>query len=120
MSAEMIRLSVPPFGPFASGPASPAGSAGLAAAADEAETNAAPVFAGSGTWPASAGGSAPQPVRAPRVRPAWPDPATINLAGELLDLSKTTIAYTGTMTLPDTGGDFWALLAAALGEGRRG
>ncbi|MCY0154295.1 hypothetical protein OEG86_20940 [Hoeflea alexandrii] len=54
------------------------------------------------------------------MRPVWPDPATINLAGELLDLSSTTIAYTGTITLPDTGADFWALLAAALGEGRRG
>lgn len=120
MSAEMIRLSVPPFGPFASRPASPAGSAGLAAASDEAATGPAPVFSGSGAWPASAGGSAPQPVKAPRVHPAWPDPATIYLAAELLDLSKTTFAYTGTFTLPDTGADFWTLLAAALGEGRRG
>ena len=88
MSADTIRLSVQPFGPFAYRPASPAG-------------------------------SAPQAVKIPDVRPAWPDPATIYLAAELLDLSKTSIAYTGTLTLPDTGGDFWALLAAALGEGRR-
>lgn len=103
MSADMIRLSAQPSGPLAFRPASPAGSTGLAAAPD-----------------LTAGGSVPQPVRAPRVRPAWPDPATINLAGELLDLSSTTIAYTGTITVPDTGADFWALLAAALGEGRRG
>ena len=120
MSAEMIRLPAQPFGPLASRPSSPAGSAGPAAAPDEAATRPAPVFAGSGRWAASAGRSVPQPVRAPRVRPAWPDPATINLAGELLDLSSTTIAYTGTITLPDTGADFWAMLAAALGEGRRG
>ncbi|VVT06171.1 conserved hypothetical protein [Hoeflea sp. EC-HK425] len=102
MSAEMIRLSVPPFGPLASRSSSPAG---LAAAPDLTATSAAP-----------------QPVKAPapRVRPVWPDPATINLAGELLDLSSTTIAYTGTITLPDTGADFWAMLAVALGEGRRG
>lgn len=43
----------------------------------------------------------------PRVRPAWPDPGIVNLSGELLDLSKTTIADTVTITLPDTGGDFW-------------
>lgn len=46
--------------------------------------------------------------------PAWPGPGTLNLAGELLDLSTTTIAYTGTITLPDTGADFWAMLATAL------
>jgi hypothetical protein len=105
MSAEMIRLSVQTFGPLAFRPASPAGSTGLAAAPDLTAT-----------------GAVPQPVKAPapRVRPAWPDPATINLAGELLDLSSTTIAYTGTITVPDTGADFWALLAAALDEGRRG
>lgn len=119
MPAEMIRFSVQPFGPFAYRPASPAGSAVPAAAPEEAATHAAPVLAGSGTWPASAGGSAPQPVKIPDVRPAWLDPATIYLAAELLDLSKTTFAYTGTFTLPDTGADFWALLAAALGEGRR-
>ena len=107
MSAEMIRLSVPPFGPLAFRPSSLAGSTGLAAAPDLTST-----------------GAMPQPVKAPapapRVRPVWPDPATINLAGELLDLSSTTIAYTGTITVPDTGADFWAMLAAALGEGRRG
>lgn len=119
MSADMIRLSVQPFGPFAYRPSSPAGSAGPSGAPDEATTHAAPVFAGSGTWSASAGGSVPQPVKAPRVRPAWPDPGTIYLAAELLDLSKTTIAYTGTFSLPNTGADFWALLASALGEGRK-
>lgn len=67
----------------------------------------------------------PQPVRAPRVRPAWPDPATIDPAGELLDLSKTAIACTGTMTLPDAGADFrrcwrrhWGRAGGGRGVGR--
>ena len=69
----------------------------------------------------SPSGAAPKsrPAAAVAVRLAWPDPATINLAGELLDLSKTNLAYTGTITLPDTGADFWALLATALGDGER-
>jgi hypothetical protein len=48
MSAEMIRLSVPPFGPLAFRPASPAGSTGFAAAPDLTAT-----------------GAVPQPVKAP-------------------------------------------------------
>lgn len=100
MPADMIRSSVQPSGAMAS--VSPAGSA--AQAAPKSRPAAAPAVA----------------AAAVPVRPAWPDPATINLAGELLELSTTTIAHTGTLTLPDTGGDFWALLAAALGEGRRG
>ncbi|MBU4530952.1 MAG: hypothetical protein KUA43_05320 [Hoeflea sp.] len=54
------------------------------------------------------------PLAAPRVLPAWPGPGTINLAGELLSLSETTIATTATITLPETAPDFWAMLAAAL------
>ena len=95
MSASMIRLSVPPSGTMAS--VSPS------AAAPKSRPAAAPAVA----------------AAAVAVRPAWPDPATINLAGELLDLSKTNLAYTGTITLPDTGADFWALLATALGDGER-
>lgn len=53
-------------------------------------------------------------ARMPPVLPVWPDRGAVNLAGELLDLSHTTIAYTATITLPETGADFWAMLATAL------
>jgi len=95
MSADMIRLSVPPSGTMAS----PSPSAD----APKARPAAAPAVA-----------AAVVPVR-----PAWPDPATINLAGELLDLSKTTLAYTASIGVPETGADFWAMLATALREGER-
>ena len=95
MSASMIRLSVPPSGTMAS--LSPSG------AAPKPRPAAAPAVA-----------AAPL-----RVRPAWPDPATIYLAGELLELSKTNLAYTASIGVPETGADFWAMLATALREGKR-
>ena len=99
MSASMIQLSVPLSGtmvhPLRAIPAS--GADGEAGASPPAE-----------------------PAPAVRVRPAWPDPGTINLAGELLALSKTTIAYTASIGVPETGADFWAMLATALSDGEPG
>ena len=56
-----------------------------------------------------------QPARV-QVRPAWPGPGTIDLASALLELSTTTVVYTDTIVLPDTGADFWAMLSTALSE----
>lgn len=57
-----------------------------------------------------AGAAAPARI----APPAWPGPGTLNLAAELLALSTTTIATTATLTRPDTGGDFWAMLETVL------
>ena len=51
--------------------------------------------------------------------PVWPSPGAITLAQDLLDLSQTTFAYTATITRPETGPDFWDMLAAALPEPER-
>jgi len=49
--------------------------------------------------------------------PVWPGPGTVNLASHLIGLSKTEITYTATIALPETGADFWDMLATALPEG---
>ncbi|MEM5474404.1 hypothetical protein WNZ14_21965 [Hoeflea sp. AS60] len=103
MSASMIRLPVPMSATMVTPSRAAAGSVAYGEA-------------GSGALEQPAGA-----VQAaiPHVRPAWPDPGTINLAGELLDLSMTTMAYTASIGVPDTGADFWAMLATALPEGER-
>lgn len=68
--------------------------------------------------------TAPEPFTPPRTPapfrlPVWPSPGAITLAQDLLDLSQTTFAYTATITLPETGPDFWDLLAAALPKPER-
>lgn len=51
--------------------------------------------------------------------PVWPSPGAITLAQDLLDLSQTTFAYTTTISRPESGPDFWDMLAAALPEPER-
>ncbi|MEQ8480366.1 MAG: hypothetical protein RIC18_06895 [Hoeflea sp.] len=69
---------------------------------------------------AAQGPVTPARTPAPFRLPVWPSPGAITLAQDLLDLSQTTFAYTATLTLPETGPDFWDLLAAALPEPERG
>ena len=103
------RLSVPPSA-TAMQPPRPAAAAGpgMAKAAAQAGSIGAPPLSG----PRFA-------AAAPPVLPAWPDPAAVNLAAELLALSTTTIATTATFTLPETGSDFWSMLATALPQAER-
>ena len=126
------RLSLPPSATAlhparaAAGAATP-GAAGSRAQADAAgalpvapsvaPSVATPPFSSGAATGTTAPRAAAQPAAAPLVRPAWPDPATVNLAAELLALSTTTIAHT--LPLPETGPDFWSLLATALPEGER-
>ncbi|WP_420410318.1 hypothetical protein [Hoeflea sp.] len=56
------------------------------------------------------------PPPAPFRLPVWPSPGAINLAQDLLELSQTTFAYTATISRPESGPDFWDMLAAALPE----
>ncbi len=100
MSASMIRLSVPLSGTMVTPSRAAAGSG---------------AYGDTGTRPLEQPAGAVQ-AATPHVRPAWPDPGTINLAGELLDLSMTTIAYTASIGVPETGSDFWAMLTTALPE----
>ncbi|MCB0019063.1 MAG: hypothetical protein KDE09_14840 [Anaerolineales bacterium] len=65
--------------------------------------------------PRASAGATVQPATV-QVRPAWPGPGTIDLASALLELSTTTVVYTDTIVLPDTGADFWAMLSTALSE----
>ncbi|WP_417413512.1 hypothetical protein [Hoeflea sp.] len=106
MTASMIKLSLPLSGTLVH----PARSASKAAppppSVEEAPAARTPA-------------SGDAPAMAWRVSPAWPGPATINLAGELLDLSTTALAYTATREPPETGADFWSMLATALPEPRR-
>lgn len=106
MSASMIRLSLPLTGSVVH----PARSAAPAAPPPPpvAEPRAVKTPAAD-----------PVPAKPWPVIPAWPDPASINLAGELLNLSATTMAYTATRQPPNIGADFWALLATALAGGKR-
>ena len=105
MTASMIKLSLPLSGTLVH-PARSASKAAPPPSVDEAPAARTP-----------ASGAAP--AMAWRVSPAWPGPATINLAGELLDLSTTALAYTATREPPETGADFWSMLATALPEPRR-
>jgi len=106
MTASLIKVSLP--------------LSGTAVHPSRASSRAAPPPPSVEQAPAAktpASGAAP--AAGFRVSPAWPDPASINLAGELLDLSTTALAYTATREPPETGADFWAMLASALPEGRR-
>lgn len=58
--------------------------------------------------------SADGPAAARLEAPAWPEPRTINLPAELLDLTETGITYTSSIEVPETGADFWDMLATAL------
>lgn len=50
--------------------------------------------------------------------PVWPLSGAVNLLPALIGLSETQITRTDTLTLPETGADFWDMLATALpGEG---
>lgn len=46
--------------------------------------------------------------------PVWPGPGTVNLPTALIDLGETQITHTATTSLPETGADFWDMLATAL------
>lgn len=99
MSASMIRSPVPLSGAMATPSRVVAGSmANGEASAGPLDRSAAAV---------------------PLVQPAWPDRSTINLAGELLDLSMTSIAYTASIGVPETGADFWSMLETVLPQGER-
>ncbi|WP_422371009.1 hypothetical protein [Hoeflea sp.] len=92
-----------------------ASSSGIAAGRTDMPAEGAPV---TGQVPL------PEPVSSARTPvpfrlPVWPSPGAITLAQDLLDLSQTTFAYTATITMPETGPDFWDLLAAALPEPER-
>lgn len=47
--------------------------------------------------------------------PAWPERMSVDLAGELLALTETQLAYTANVAVLETGLDFWDMLATALG-----
>ncbi|MEQ8306653.1 MAG: hypothetical protein RIA09_08840 [Hoeflea sp.] len=77
-----------------------------------------------GMQAAHAPAPSPDPVPAARTPapfrlPVWPSPGAITLAQDLLDLSQTTFAYTATISRPESGPDFWDMLAAALPEPER-
>lgn len=60
------------------------------------------------------GPQATAPAAVPLEVPVWPGPGTVDLLTKLLDLGETQITYTATITLPETGADFWDMLTAAL------
>ena len=111
MSASMIRLSLPLTGSVVHPARSTTMAAPLAPSVAERSVAAPPAAKTPATDPA--------PAMTRLVSPAWPDPASINLAGELLNLSATTMAYTATRQPPNIGADFWALLATALPGAKR-